>query len=91
MLGLFDGMGYTGSTTTLHPGDALFLYTDGVPEAQNIAGEDFTDERLISKLHASVNLNCKELIDHLATEIYSFTAGAAQSDDITMLSIRRMA
>jgi serine phosphatase RsbU (regulator of sigma subunit) len=90
-LGLFDGMGYIGSTTILHPGDALFLYTDGVPEAQNIAGEDFTDERLVQKLHASVNLTCKELIDHLASEIYSFTAGAAQSDDITMLSIRRMA
>ena len=90
-LGLFDGMGYTGSTTVLSPGDALFLYTDGVPEAQNTAGEDFTDDRLVSKLHAGVNLTCKELIDHLAQEIFSFAAGAAQSDDITMLSIRRMA
>ena len=42
--------GYTGNSVHLEPGDALFLYTDGVPEADNAALEQFTDERLALSL-----------------------------------------
>jgi serine phosphatase RsbU (regulator of sigma subunit) len=84
-LGLFDGMGYRGSTVYLHPGDSLFLYTDGVPEAQNAAQDDFSDERLVAMLGAGSSLGCRELIHHVTREVSAFTEGAAQSDDITML------
>ena len=88
-LGLFDHMGYTGSCAQLAPGDALFLYTDGVPEANNDALEEFTYERLAASLRDSRSLACREMIDRLTGELLAFTAGAPQSDDITMLSIRR--
>ena len=88
-LGLFDNMGYTGSGAQLAPGDALFLYTDGVPEASNAADEEFTYERLASNLRDSVSLGCREMINRLTREVLAFTAGAPQSDDITMLCIRR--
>lgn len=89
-LGLFDGMGYTGSTVYLRPGDSLFLYTDGVPEAQNMAENDLSDERLMAMLGANTSLSCKELIHFVTREVSAFTNGAPQSDDITMLSIRRL-
>src|SRR5208337_3816757 len=88
-LGLFDNMGYTGSCAQLEPGDALFLYTDGVPEANNAALEEFTYERLAASLRDNLSLACREMIDRVTRELLAFTAGAPQSDDITMLSIRR--
>jgi serine phosphatase RsbU (regulator of sigma subunit) len=88
-LGLFDNLGYTGSCTQLEPGDALFLYTDGVPEANNGALDEFTYERLTASLRQNMALPCREMIDRLTHELLAFTAGAPQSDDITMLAIRR--
>jgi sigma-B regulation protein RsbU (phosphoserine phosphatase) len=88
-LGLFDNLGYTGSCTQLEPGDALFLYTDGVPEANNDALDEFTYERLTASLRHNMALPCREMIDRLTHELLAFTAGAPQSDDITMLAIRR--
>ncbi len=90
-LGLFDGMGYTGSTVQLRPGDSLFLYTDGVPEAQNPSEQDLSDEALMRLLGTGSQLGCRELIQYVTQEVSAFTKGAAQSDDITMLSIRRLA
>lgn len=87
-LGLFDGMGYTGSCVQLKPGDALFLYTDGVPEATNAEDSDFTDDRLTGTLRNSTTLNCRDMIGFVTRELSGFTAGAPQSDDITMLSMR---
>lgn len=89
-LGLFDGPGYTGGSVHLRTGDALFLYTDGVPEAQNKAEEDFTNERLIDTLQGCSALNCKDLVGAMAREVNAFTSGAPQSDDITMLCLKRL-
>ena len=61
-------MGYTGSCAQLAPGDALFLYTDGVPEANNAALEEFTYERLAASLRDSMSLACREMIDRLTRE-----------------------
>ncbi len=89
-LGLFDGPGYAGSSLHLGIGDTLFLYTDGVPEAQNAAEDDFTDGRLIATLGASPFLDCSNLIGHVTREVTTFAGDAPQSDDITMLCIRRL-
>jgi serine phosphatase RsbU (regulator of sigma subunit) len=89
-LGMFDGMEYTGNTVHVRSGDTLFLYTDGVPEARNAAEDDFTEESLIATLAASATLSCQDLIGSMTRKVSAFTDGAAQSDDITMLSIRRL-
>ena len=89
-LGLFDGMGYLDSTAYLYPGDALFLYTDGVSEAQNIAEDDFSDDRVIASLIHSPATNCRELIADMTYQVSMLTNGAPQSDDITMLALRRL-
>ncbi len=89
-LGLFDGPGYAGNSLQLRPGDALFVYTDGVPEAQNAAEDDFTDERLRATLRACCTHSCCDLIGQVTRAVTTFTGGAPQSDDITMLCIRRL-
>jgi phosphoserine phosphatase RsbU/P len=87
-LGLFDKSGYQGSPAKLGPGDTIFLYTDGVPEANNAQLDDFTDERLEASLRDSTALTCRQIIDRMTRDLTAFTAGAPQSDDITMLAIR---
>ncbi len=87
-LGLFDRKPYTGGLVHLAPGDALFLYTDGVPEATNEALDDFTDERLAEVLRETTSLSCRDIVNRVISEVLAFTAGAPQSDDITMVSIR---
>jgi sigma-B regulation protein RsbU (phosphoserine phosphatase) len=66
----------------------LFLYTDGVPEATTAERDDFTSERLVAALHHSSTLSCQDLIRNVTREVLAFTAGAPQSDDITMLALR---
>jgi sigma-B regulation protein RsbU (phosphoserine phosphatase) len=60
-----------------------------VPEANNAAEEEFTYDRLVTSLRDSTSLACRDMIDRLTCELLAFTAGAPQSDDITMLCIRR--
>jgi sigma-B regulation protein RsbU (phosphoserine phosphatase) len=87
-LGMFSRLKYNDAIVQLAPGDALFLYTDGVPEATTAEQDDFTSERLAAALRSCATLSCQELIRHVTSEVLAFTAGAPQSDDITMLAIR---
>jgi serine phosphatase RsbU (regulator of sigma subunit) len=90
-LGLFDRGPYAGGFAQLARGDTLFLYTDGVPEATNEALDDFTDERLADVLRASSSLSCRDIVSRVTHEVLAFTAGAPQSDDITMVTFRILA
>ena len=69
----------------LEPGDRLFVYTDGVPEAADSANEMFGTDRMIASLDALGDCRLSELIAGLQKEIDSFVNGAEQFDDITML------
>ncbi|HCC58301.1 MAG TPA: hypothetical protein DEQ47_13790 [Solibacterales bacterium] len=90
-LGLMERMPYTGGVLPMGAGDALFLYTDGVPEASNAGLDDFSDERLALTLRDGARLDCRGLVDLVTQELVTFTAGAQPSDDITMLMVRRTA
>jgi len=61
---------------TLHPGDLLFMFTDGVTEAMNDRGELFSEERLKREISTLRGGSIREM-----------TEGAAQSDDITMMNL----
>jgi serine phosphatase RsbU (regulator of sigma subunit) len=87
-IGLFDGPAYAGGTVMLEPGDALFLYTDGVTEANNAALDDFSDARLAEVIQSSTALSCVEMIESVSRQVAAFVAGAPQSDDITMVALR---
>jgi serine phosphatase RsbU (regulator of sigma subunit) len=76
---------YEAETMTLIPGDKLIVYSDGVSEAQNFAGEYFETGRMVETLLASLNLSSSELHDVLQRTLTQFTGGAPQRDDMTLL------
>ncbi len=89
-LGLLpDAMPFGETALVLEPGDTLVLFSDGVTEAQNVAGEEFGEARLIEALHARPGAAAADLIGGVFDAIDGFAAGAAQFDDITLLLVRR--
>ena len=89
MVGVFDGQEYQEDSIRLEHGDALVMYTDGVSEAMNTAGEEFGTGRLDDVLRQAAGKGSREVIETVKAGIADFTKGAEQSDDITMLVIRR--
>jgi sigma-B regulation protein RsbU (phosphoserine phosphatase) len=71
----------------LLPGDALFLFSDGIPEALDAAGEEFGNARLASALEARRGGSAAQLLGGVLEATAAFAAGADQSDDITCLAL----
>ncbi len=72
----------------LQPGDCLFVYTDGVPEANNAAEERFGEERLTATLTQDPDGSPEELIHRMHDAVDRFAGGAEQFDDTTMLGMK---
>lgn len=85
VLGLFAGAPYEAETIKLQPDDHLVLFTDGVIEALNTAEEEFGMERLETLLRANARATTPEILARLQEAVLSFSAGAPQHDDITMM------
>jgi sigma-B regulation protein RsbU (phosphoserine phosphatase) len=88
VLAALEGINYTQHHTILNPGDAIYMYTDGITEAMNINNELFTDERLKEVLQTVAGNSCKQIIDSVRKEVEEFSKGAEQSDDITAIAVR---
>lgn len=86
-----ENMKYKEFTITLDKNDAIYMYTDGVTEAQNVNDELFSDERLIKLFNEKDynKMSVKEVLEDVRKEISNFCIDAEQSDDITMLMFRR--
>ena len=69
----------------LEPGDRLFVYTDGVPEAINEQTEQYGDERLLRVLNRDKDLPMEKILPDIRQDISDFAGNAEQFDDITML------
>ena len=79
---------YEEGSVMFNPGDMLVLFTDGVSEAMNTEGVDYTEERLEEIVVAQRHASAREVIDVIRTELQTFTEGTPQSDDITMLVLK---
>ena len=88
VLGIFAGVGHDIATTNLEPGDTLLLYTDGVPEATNASGEQYSEQRLRNLLESSQG-SADDLLKTIVSSVTDFTQDAPQHDDITMLASKR--
>ncbi len=86
ILGMLDTPRLTDTTTILHPGDVVVLYTDGVTEARR-DGDFFDDERLIAAIGRLYGAGAQELADGLVAEVLEFQRGDAR-DDIAVVVIR---
>ena len=87
-LGLFGGFPYQGQECTIERGTSVFLYTDGVTEAENKQKALYSDERLLKQLELLRNGNTHSMVDGILVDIESHVAGADQSDDITIMCLR---
>jgi len=88
ILGLFPRAIYEQETLALEPGDLLAIFSDGVTEALNAAGEEFGEERLLACLDANRQCRPPEVLERLLSAVRGFTAAAAQHDDVTALVLR---
>ncbi len=87
VVGVMEDFVYETDKLRLEPGDAIFLYTDGLTEAMDKAGAFFSEERLAEQLAASKGKPAPQLLADIMAGIASFSQGAPQSDDITMMMI----
>ena len=85
VLGAMKGIRYREHDFYLNPGDSLFVYTDGVPEAKNNQDEQFGTNRMLAALNADADSAPQETIENVWRGIHAFIAGEEQFDDITML------
>ena len=83
-----EGIRFRQHEFELHPGDALFVYTDGVPEATNANNELFGPERTLEALNRNPDAGPEELLQNVRKDIDQFVGDAPQFDDITMLSFQ---
>jgi serine phosphatase RsbU (regulator of sigma subunit) len=88
ILGMFDFASYDHETLTLEPGDTVVIFSDGISEAQNPAGEEYGDDRLIACLEANRGASPAAMREALLASARTFAAGATQSDDMTVLIVR---
>ncbi|MDO4493684.1 MAG: PP2C family protein-serine/threonine phosphatase [Clostridia bacterium] len=83
----FETTKYREYEIQLEPGDKLFLYTDGVPEAVNAQNEQFGVARMLEVLNANKACTQAELLKKVRAEIDAFVEDTPQFDDVTMLGL----
>ena len=88
VIGLFPQMAYQEAAVDLQPGDLLVAFTDGVPEAQNPAEEEFGEERLKNLMREVAHLPVQEISARISTELRNWIKEAAQYDDLTFIVLK---
>ena len=87
VVGGLKKMKYTDYELMLKPGDAIFVYTDGVPEASNTESEFYGMERLEQALNQKAGLTPQEILKTVRQDVDQFVGGGKQFDDLTMLCL----
>ena len=88
VIGGMEGMQYTEYEIKLEPGQELFLYTDGVPEATNAQNELYGTERMMKILNSNPSMDPQALLEEVKADVDRFVGSAPQFDDLTMLCVR---
>jgi sigma-B regulation protein RsbU (phosphoserine phosphatase) len=88
VIGLLEFAPYEQGQETLDPGDVLVVFSDGVSEALDKAGEEFGEERLQAAVEAVRDQPAAVIVEELVGAVQAFSRGAAQSDDITAMVLR---
>jgi sigma-B regulation protein RsbU (phosphoserine phosphatase) len=89
MLGMLTDIEFETDTVSLAPGDLLIIYSDGITEAFNAADEDFGEERLMDVLMKHRITPVQQLMEEILSHVRAFMGNAPQSDDMSLLIVRR--
>ncbi len=89
VVGIMSGVEYSSCEVQLEPNDSIFLYTDGVTEAQNKAKELYGEKRLIDKLNSitDADISAENILKEIKSDVDAFADEEPQADDITMLAL----
>ncbi len=88
VLGGMKKAGYTDDEFELNPGDTIFVYTDGVPEATDARGQRFGMDRMTESLNKKPDAVPRELLETVRADVDAFVGNAPQFDDLTMLAVK---
>lgn len=86
-IGLMEDAAYEEDGVALEPGEVLVLYSDGVTEAENAAGEQFDEERLKQALSELAGQGSRAILDGIVARVAEFRGEAEQTDDITIVVV----
>ncbi len=89
-LGVLEGMRFTTQEMILSEGESLFLYTDGLTEAENAENQLYGETRLLEATAHLTGFSAKEQVDKVEVSVREHVADAPQSDDLTILNIKYM-
>lgn len=87
-IGALADWNYEGQEAELHPGDMLFLFTDGLSEAKNTVGEQLGRKHVKQLACEHCNDTAQQIVELMESEVLNHSGDAKQSDDITMLAIK---
>ena len=89
VMGPMDGIPFAEQKISLAAGDLIFIYTDGVTEALNVADEEYLPDRLIKFMNETdCRAPLQTLLKNIRSDVAEHVGEAAQSDDITMFALR---
>jgi len=88
VIGGMEGVRYKEYEIQLDPGEELFLYTDGVPEATNARNELYGTDRMLEILNSNQGLEPEQVLKIVKADVDRFVGDAPQFDDLTMLCVR---
>jgi sigma-B regulation protein RsbU (phosphoserine phosphatase) len=89
-LGMFEGVGFETGHVAISPSDLLVLYTDGVTEAMNRAFEEYGEDRFRHLMIQSRKQGAASFLAGVVADVERFVAGEQQSDDLTMMVLKRV-
>jgi len=89
VLGMFESVPYADGAADLRPGDTLVVFSDGVTETWNPAGDEFGEEGLVALAVNNRALGAQALQDEVLRELERFSAGAKATDDRTLIVLKR--
>jgi len=75
---------------TIDSGQIFILYTDGVTEANNPAGEEYGRDRLVEAARKSRHLSAREMIDFIHRDVIAWTDGLGATDDVTFFIVKAL-
>ena len=88
VVGGMEGVRYRDYTFTLERGGTLFLYTDGLPEANDKNGKLFGTDRILEVLNRDPKASAEQLLDSMTAAVAEYVGKTEQFDDLTMMAVR---
>jgi len=89
VLGAMEKVSYEEEEVIINPGDLLVIYSDGICEAMDEKYEEFGDQRLQEIVTLYKDASAREVVERILSAVELFTRGAEQSDDMTLVVVKR--